>query len=292
MNKKITLLILSFYAISVFAQSIELKKIDIYSEVELGTFLPSYQQPIFKYFSQLQNEKVISDVYILKPNLGMNMSPFGGLNILPEQPMKCDIVVCKDTELQIKLNKELKNGRLILITHPWGGANGTTFEPNKLLQPFFENLGLEKDEKKSIIAFSPNLTLDVLHHELNHDHDYLNPEVQSKISQIREIMFAKDLKANKVVESYIYEARAYTAQSEYLKSHVRDIEFYFDDEKMQTLNREGKEYLEDTLMLNESKKRMYKDRLERALLSKVFTRDEADKIRKIIEEALSLPLLE
>lgn len=285
-------MILSLYALTTFAQTIEIKKINIHSGPDLGTFRQEFQQPIFIFFSQLQEEKVIDDVYTVKPNLGMNMSPFGKLNLLPERSMNCGPVICKDIELQRKLNKELSSDRLILITHPWGGASGITFEPKQSgLQPFFDNLGSDKDDSKSIMAFAPDLSMDVLHHELNHAHDYKDPQVQEKISEIRDIMKTKDLKGYKTVESYIYEMRAYNSQTKYLKNNLREEEFYFDDEKMVTLKKPGKDYAEDIIRVNEHKKRMYQDRLNSALKSKALTDEEITRVKEVIEEALSLPLL-
>lgn len=280
-----------FSAVSSFSSSgLVISKLDMASVESFSYLMERFRKPFYNYFSKLLEEKVVSGVYKIEPDIAMGISPFAQVNInLPVNQMDCEAVLCKDILAQKLVNTELKEGRLILLSRPYGGAAGITIESHPSLEPFYRIIDSKADKNKALLVLSPEAAHDVIHHELNHAYDYENSELAEVLESVE--LLIKDKKKLKLITSYIMEYRSYQSQEKYLKTNIRSTEYVFNEDTYRTETKNGIDYLEDVLWINNKKIKMYEERYESAMSKTQVTPETIQLIRELVDKAKSLPVL-
>lgn len=269
-----------------YAQEAKVWEIDLNGK-DLESFHKDFQTPLKTYFSQLQDAQVIDSVFHSTILKSMNFAPLGRLKLLPLREIDCPAVFCKDIALQKALNKELQQNRLMLVSNPFAGFSGVTLEQDQpAILPIAETIGGDHDHDLAIIGISPDLTIDILEHELFHTRDYKNQKLKAKLASIKALLNAKYPKGYKGIESYIYETRAYTFQQEYVANNTRETEYTFNDSKLEIYPKE--KYVESKSFEIRMKMRFIQSQLNDVLKRPELSSDEIESLKRMVDEALKM----
>lgn len=281
------LLIALFFSISfVFAQENGVSPFDVNSETrtEMKDFLNS-----LVHSGAIQQNKFYSSKVSLDKNVSMN--PFGVLATLPDKVMDCELIFCKDIELQKKLNQEMSEGRLILVSHAKSGFNAVMISKDHLNVDLITNdLGMKKLSHGLTLVITPQTNNGILAHELYHAKDDANSGLNKLWDELKLLVSGGDPNLNKelyfAAGKYAIESRAYNEQEKYLTKFSRESEFvYNEDEKVvQEVNQE--QFVEDSLLEIANSKAWYQEKLDDSYTRSILKEGVAEKIRNLIKTAI------
>jgi hypothetical protein len=280
-----------------YSQEKKFEEFKIDSEASYSSYSENAKKYLKQYFSSLKELGIAENnkFYISNIDLGrFTLDPFGVLAHLPEKEINCQFVFCKDIELQKRLNQEISNGRLVLVTHSWTNYNAAAMDSDSpVLQKIFDELDKKDLSGKSILIITPSTALDTLEHELYHADDHLNSSLKKLLEDLEFLITAGKTDCNTALKlisrSYVFEMRAYIHQENYLNNNVRPKEYLLKDsasgqiiEEVESMN-----YKENGLRMIKVKKDYYQARLDGAISKAVLSQSQLEDLRSMIEVLLS-----